>query len=88
MKSLFDLDDVWYYHNPKAEEAGEPNPRLWHACKRYRNLEAKNPVEREARVEIFEVERTDEVIRYKCQYCDFEYELKVGAVKKLLISRA
>ena len=88
MKPLFDRDDVFYYHNPKREEAGEPNPRLWHLCKRYRKLDAKTPVEREARVEIFETERTDEVIRYECQYCDFVYELKVGAIKNLQRSTA
>lgn len=81
---------IYYYNNPtflsKLKLKG-PNPRLWHDCKRYRKLGLKTfKPEQKARVEIFEMKRTDETITFKCNYCDFEYVLDRHL--KLEISRA
>lgn len=78
---------IYYYNNSVKEKLGEPNPRLWHDCKKYRTLGLKtSKPERKARVEIFEVKRTDDTITFKCDYCDFEYVLDRHL--KLEISRA
>jgi len=69
MKEL--TKNIYYAKEEMVDEkSGEKflNIRLWHNCEKYKNRDM-------ARVEILKAEETEDIARYVCPYCGFEYIL-------------